>query len=45
MEKHDGRALPNADRYATCLIRLPVFFDMKIEEMEYIIQTIEDYFG
>ncbi len=26
--KHDGRALPECDRYADCLLRLPLFYDM-----------------
>ena len=26
--KHDGRALPNCDRYAECLVRLPMYFDL-----------------
>lgn len=26
LEKHDGRDLPQSDRYADCLVRLPMFF-------------------
>lgn len=31
-EKHDGRALPECDRYADCLVRLPMYYDLKDEE-------------
>ena len=27
-DKHDGRELPNCDRYADCLLRLPMYFDL-----------------
>lgn len=26
--KHDGRALPNCDRFADCLVRLPMFYEL-----------------
>ena len=29
--KHDGRALPNCDRYADCLVRLPLYFELPVE--------------
>lgn len=35
-DKHDGRELPNCERYADCLVRLPVFFDLKQTDIEYI---------
>lgn len=34
--KHDGRELPNCDRYADCLVRLPLFFDLQEAEIEKI---------
>ncbi len=27
-EKHDGRTLPESDRYSDCLVRLPMFFEL-----------------
>ena len=39
-EKHDGRALPNCDRYADCLVRLPMYYDLSIAEVERISKTI-----
>lgn len=39
-DKHDGRILPQCDRYADCLVRLPLFFDMSIDDIELIYQII-----
>lgn len=30
-DKHDGRRLPNCDRYADCLVRLPLFYELDPE--------------
>ena len=27
-DKHDGRILPECDRYADCLLRLPMFYEL-----------------
>lgn len=43
-DKHDGRALPNCDRYADCLLRLPLFYDLKIEEVNHICDLIATYY-
>ena len=40
MDKHDGRALPECDRYADCLVRLPMYYDLKDEEVEMICKLI-----
>ena len=29
---HDGRELPNCDRYADCLVRLPMFYELCVED-------------
>ena len=39
-EKHDGRDLPLSDFYSDCLIRLPMFYELKEEQIRYIIDTI-----
>lgn len=36
--------LPECDRYADCLVRLPMFFELKDKEVEYIIQLIKKFF-
>lgn len=39
-DKHDGRSLPNCDRYGDCLVRLPLFYELTDNEIEHIIKTI-----
>lgn len=41
---HDGRVLPNCDHFADCLVRLPLFFDLTIDEVRGIVQLINDYY-
>lgn len=42
-EKHDGRNLPETDRYSDCLIRLPMFFDLDQTQQDYIIDTMLEF--
>lgn len=42
-EKHDGRILPETDRYSDCLIRLPMFFDLDQSQQDYIINTMLEF--
>jgi len=39
-DKHDGRDLPECDRYADCLVRLPLFYDLSVEDVEKIVRCI-----
>ncbi|MDD4968584.1 MAG: dTDP-4-amino-4,6-dideoxygalactose transaminase [Paludibacter sp.] len=39
-EKHDGRVLANCDRFADCLVRLPLFYELSEENLDLIIETI-----
>ena len=39
-DKHDGRALPQCDRYADTLVRLPMYYDLAIEDVEHICNVI-----
>ena len=39
--KHDGRNLPNCDRYADCLVRLPMYYDLEETDVERICQLIQ----
>ena len=43
-DKHDGRALPECDRYADCLVRLPLFYALTIEEVNHICDFISTYY-
>lgn len=44
-EKHDTRILTNSDYYSDSLVRLPLYYDLSDDELDYIINTIveEDY--
>jgi dTDP-4-amino-4,6-dideoxygalactose transaminase len=42
--RHDGRSLPNCDRYADCLLRLPLFFDLSVETVNDICDRIATYY-
>lgn len=43
-DRHDGRPLEHADRYTDCLVRLPLFFELTDEEVDYICDAITDFF-
>ena len=39
-DKHDGRDLPQCDRYADCLVRLPLYYDLDIDTVRHIVDII-----
>jgi len=43
--QHDGRPLPNADRYTDCLLRLPLFFELADAQVDHISNVIRRFFG
>lgn len=43
-DKHDGRILPNCDRYAETLVRLPMYYDLSYEEVVAICDIIRKYY-
>lgn len=45
-EHHEGEIpeLPNCDRFADCLVRLPMFFELTDEEVRFIIEGIKEFF-
>lgn len=43
IDKHDGRELPQCDKYAGCLVRLPMYYELSDEELYSIINLIIDY--
>jgi dTDP-4-amino-4,6-dideoxygalactose transaminase len=43
-EKHDGRQLPNTDRFSSCIVRLPLFYHLKEKQVGHIVKTIEQFF-
>lgn len=42
--KHDGRILPNADRYSECLLRLPLYYELTDNQVEYISNVVDSFF-
>ena len=40
-DKHDGRHLPECDRYADCLVRLPMYYDLCEDNVCEICNSIE----
>ncbi len=42
--KHDGRELLNAEKYSKCLLRLPLFFDLSLKEVDYISEKIIEFY-
>lgn len=44
IDQHDGRELPNSDRYSDCLLRLPLFFDLSDEDQSIIIERILEFY-
>lgn len=41
--KHDGRVLAECDRYADCLVRLPMFYDLTEDDICFICNLITSY--
>ena len=39
-DKHDGRPLPQSDRYSDCLVRLPMYYDLEMETVRRICEII-----
>lgn len=39
-DKHDGRQLPECDRYADCLVRLPMYYDLAEADVDSIFESI-----
>jgi dTDP-4-amino-4,6-dideoxygalactose transaminase len=44
-DKYKGGELPNSDMYADRLLRLPLFVDLKEEQIEYIVNSIEEFYS
>ena len=44
-DRHDGRTLPNSDRYSDCLVRLPMYFELELETVRNIAKTIRNFYN
>lgn len=43
--KHDGRKLPMSVYYSNCLIRLPFFYELTNKQIDYIVNSIINFFN
>lgn len=43
--KHDGRALPNTDKFADCLLRLPFYYEISAQEQEIVVKSIKEFYN
>jgi dTDP-4-amino-4,6-dideoxygalactose transaminase len=44
-EKHDGRHLPNSERFSNQLLRMPFFYDLSQQEMNEVCRQIQAFFN
>ncbi|MBR0499374.1 MAG: dTDP-4-amino-4,6-dideoxygalactose transaminase [Bacteroidales bacterium] len=44
-DRHDGRALPCCDRFADCLVRLPMYYELLPEDVDRICSIIKEFFN
>jgi dTDP-4-amino-4,6-dideoxygalactose transaminase len=42
---HDGRILKNSDHYSDCLVRLPLFYNIKNNDIEFVCSVIKSFFN
>ncbi len=43
-DKHDGRVLPNCDKFSDCLVRLPLFYELSDKDIQHIIASIYEFY-
>jgi dTDP-4-amino-4,6-dideoxygalactose transaminase len=43
-KKHDGRNLPYSEYYSKCLLRLPLYYDLSLENVGYVIFRIINFY-
>jgi dTDP-4-amino-4,6-dideoxygalactose transaminase len=43
-DRHDGRKLPNSDRYSDCLVRLPMYYELAKEDVDRVIRAVTLFF-
>jgi len=44
INKHDGRELPNCERFSNCLVRLPLYYELSVNDQQTIIDIIKSHF-
>lgn len=41
---HDQRKLPRSDRYSDCLLRMPMYYELRESDVEFIVELIQAFF-
>jgi len=44
-DKHDGRVLANCDRFADCLVRLPMFYELSDDDIKKVIESVKGVYS
>lgn len=44
-DKHRGGALPNCKRFVACLLRLPLFYELELEQVTRIAAAVRRFYG
>jgi dTDP-4-amino-4,6-dideoxygalactose transaminase len=44
-DKHDKRELLNSDQFTDCLVRLPLYFELELNDLDAIVQCIKNNFN
>lgn len=39
---HDGRPLPECERYSACLVRMPFYYDLSKDDIQFVAETVLD---
>ena len=42
--RHDGRMLPHADRFTDCLVRLPMYFEMTLDQVREVCRRVGEFY-
>jgi dTDP-4-amino-4,6-dideoxygalactose transaminase len=45
IDKHDGRQLPNTDRFSATILRLPFYNSLKKKQIKFVVGKITEFFG
>jgi dTDP-4-amino-4,6-dideoxygalactose transaminase len=43
-DKHDGRPMPNAERYADCILRLPFYYELRDKDIDRVVGCIKEFY-
>lgn len=43
-DKQGTRSLPNSDRYSDCLLRLPLYYELTDDELNYVVESVKSFF-